>query len=204
VDAFYCSWMDSCYTCGSSGAADTMVFCVDCGEAFHAFCVNAPVRSMEASAVAGWRCPNCKICEICGEVPQDDSRMLFCEMCDRAFSLDLLDPPLTSAPPGLWICGQCVDCQSCRNTSEPLGASLKHWSRYPDRCYRCGGCSGIADGYIANFKCQVCFGLLRVDDADVVECGDCGCKVHAGCDLRAYAFAKSSELASRIQKMEVR
>ena len=33
TDAFYCSWMDCCFTCGSSGAQDTFLFCVDCGEA---------------------------------------------------------------------------------------------------------------------------------------------------------------------------
>ena len=138
VEAFYCSWMDSCYTCGSSGANDTMVFCVDCGEAYHSFCVNAPVHSMTKTCVAGWRCPNCKVCEISGDVPPDETHMILCEMCDRAFSLGLLDPPLEEAPPGLWICGQCVDCKECNNTGDPRGASLKHWSRDPDLCYSCG------------------------------------------------------------------
>jgi hypothetical protein len=91
VDAYYHSWMDCCFTCGSSGAADTMIFCVDCGEGFHSFCANVPIHSMDSYSVAGWRCPNCKVCEISGDVPADELRMLFCEMCDRAFSLDLLD-----------------------------------------------------------------------------------------------------------------
>ena len=65
---------------------------------------------MEESSAAGWRCPNCKICEISADTPQDELKLLVCEMCDRGFSLDLLDPPLASAPSGLWVCGQCVDC----------------------------------------------------------------------------------------------
>lgn len=184
VDAFFCSWMDCCFTCGSSGAADTFLFCVDCGEAFHSFCVSAPVHSMELSSVAGWRCPNCKICEISGEVPADETRMLFCEMCDRGFSLDLVDPPLKSAPSGLWICGQCVDCSICRNKGEKKGVSLKNWSQDPERCFRCGGCDGF-DAFASDGKCQVCTGALRSSDDDVIQCSKCRSKVHLSCDDRA-------------------
>jgi len=200
VDAFYVCWMDACYICGSSGAADTMLFCVDCGEAFHSFCANAPIHSMDAAAVAGWRCPNCKICEISGDVPQDETRMLFCEMCDRAFSLDLIDPPLKSAPPGLWICGQCVECTTCGNMDPGGGASLKHWSRCPDKCYRCGGCQGLGEEYTKSMKCSICSKFLRTDERDVVECSDCNAKVHAGCDVRAREHLNRLESASRSQK----
>jgi hypothetical protein len=194
VDAFYHSWMDSCYTCGSSGASDCMLFCVDCGEAFHSFCVNAPISSMDEYAVAGWRCPNCKICEISGEVPRDETRMLYCEMCDRGFCLDLLDPPLISAPPGVWICGQCVDCKDCGNTAEPSGVSLRHWSRCPDRCYRCGGCDGVtANLSTPTLKCNVCAGLLRSGDRDVAVCSDCEAIVHIRCDERANAHLNTPE-----------
>jgi len=155
ADAYYSCWMDSCFVCGSSGASDTMLFCVDCGEGFHSFCVNAPIHSMDAAAVAGWRCPNCKICEISGEDPQDELKTLFCEMCDRGFSLDLLDPPISTAPSGLWICGQCVDCQKCHNKLEPDGPSLKNWSRDPQLCYRCGGCDGVEVENKRSRKCTV-------------------------------------------------
>lgn len=193
VDAYYGSWMDSCFVCGSSGASDTMLFCVDCGEGFHSFCANAPIHSMDASSVSCWRCPNCKICEISGETPQDELKMLFCEMCDRGFSLDLLDPPLASAPSGLWICGQCVDCSKCHNTLEPKGASLKYWSRDPHLCYRCGGCDGLVDHYKKNRKCIVCSGIWRDDDKDLAHCVDCGGKVHAKCDSKAAAHLKTVE-----------
>lgn len=207
TDAFYCCWMDCCYTCGSSGAMDTMLFCVDCGEAFHTFCVNAPIHSMDDFAVSGWRCPNCKICEISGDVPQEETRMLFCEMCDRAFSLDLLDPPLEAAPPGLWICGQCVDCETCNNTAEKDGASLRHWSRKPDKCYRCGGCDGLKDveKYTATLKCGVCKSLLRSDDVDVVRCSQCECAIQTSCDALAKTYAEYSTQTSRhAQQAKVR
>jgi PHD-finger len=202
IDAFFCSWLDSCFTCGSSGASDTFLFCVDCGEAFHSFCVSAPIHSMEPSSVAGWRCPNCKICEISGDVPVDETRMLVCEMCDRGFSLDLVDPPLKSAPSGLWICGQCVDCKVCGNKAEKEGVSLTYWSQDPEKCFRCGGCDGFDQEYTSEGKCQVCAGQLRVDDVDVVECCQCDSKVHVSCDERAEDFVNLEASASRAQKVQ--
>lgn len=202
VDAYFTAWMDCCFTCGSSGAADTLIFCVDCGEAFHSFCANVPIHSMDVDSVAGWRCPNCKVCEISGDVPVDELRMLFCEMCDRAFSLDLLDPPLRKAPSGLWICGQCVDCKVCHNTSEPArtegegsdfaksAVSLKYWSSDPEKCYRCGGCDGMADLILGDkMDCQVCKKILRTSDDNFVKCGECKrARVHMACDKRADDF----------------
>jgi F/Y-rich N-terminus/PHD-like zinc-binding domain/PHD-finger len=171
-DAFFCSWMEACFICGSSGASDTLLFCVDCGEAFHSFCANAPVHSMTESSVAGWRCPNCKICEISGDVPQDETRMLFCEMCDRGFSLDLLDPPLNTVPNGLWICGQCVDCGSCgRKGSE--SASLKHWSPDPEKCYRCGSCAAVIGYSPSDASCTICLAAFRTYSASADRCDDC-------------------------------
>jgi Bromodomain/PWWP domain/PHD-finger len=186
VDAFYCSWMECCYVCASSGAMDTMLFCVDCGEAYHAFCANAPIHSMDEFHATGWRCPNCKICEISGEVPQDENRMLFCEMCDRAFSTDLLDPPLTEAPPGLWICGQCVDCSVCRNTADG-GSSLKHWSQDPHRCFRCGGCGDVVADYMDCAVCVVSKKRVRADDL-VVQCASCNGLVRTACNEKAKHF----------------
>ena len=191
-DAYFSAWMECCFTCGSSGASDTMIFCVDCGESFHSFCVNAPIHSMDSSSVAAWRCPNCKICEISGDAPQDETKMLFCEMCDRGFTLDLLDPPLSTAPSGIWICGQCVECHKCHNSLDSKGPSLKHWSRDPHLCYRCGGCNGLPEleQHLNERKCPVCSGIWRDEDADLVQCKDCKAKIHAHCDPKAEAHIK--------------
>lgn len=197
VDAHYCAWMECCFTCGSSGASDTMLFCVDCGEAFHAFCVNAPIHSMDRAGASGWRCPNCKICEISGEVPQDELKMLYCEMCDRAFTTDLLDPPLKAAPEGLWICGQCVDCTSCQNSSEKAGVSLRYWSRDPEKCFRCGGCKGLVEEYTKKRRCSVCHGIWRNDDDDIVLCSQCKCSVHSGCDPLAASYLTERSFGTR-------
>jgi len=191
-DAYFSSWLDCCFLCGSSGASDTMIFCVDCGEAFHSFCVNAPIHSMDSSSVAAWRCPNCKICEISGDAPQDELKMLFCEMCDRGFSLDLLDPPLSTAPSGIWVCGQCVDCRQCHQTLDSKGQSLRHWSRDHHLCYRCGGCNGLAEieQHLNERKCPVCSGIWRDEDENLAQCKDCKAKVHTRCDPKADAYIK--------------
>jgi F/Y-rich N-terminus/PHD-like zinc-binding domain/PHD-finger len=187
IDAFFSSWLDCCFICGSSGASDTFLFCVDCGEAFHTFCVGAPIHSMERSSASGWRCSNCKVCEISGDVPDDEKRMIYCEMCDRAFTLDLLEPQLISAPSGLWICGQCVDCKRCNNSAEKGGASLRFWSQDPEKCFRCGGCTCLVQEYSVS-KCQVCNMFLRDDDGNFETCTKCGSLVHFGCDKSLKNF----------------
>ena len=169
VDAFFSSWMECCLCCGSSGASDTMVFCVDCGEAFHSFCANVPVFSMSESAVASWRCPNCKVCEITGDVPEDETMLLFCEMCDRACDLTKLDPPLKQVPRGLFICGLCVDCKSCDNSLEPR-KGVKLWSQDPEKCYRCGGCSPVMDKKAKAMQCMMCSKYWRGEDKDIATC----------------------------------
>ena len=198
TDAFYSSWMDCCYTCGSSGAMDCLIFCCECGESFHTFCVNAPIHSMDAHCVNAWRCPSCKVCEISGQVPEEETHMIFCEMCDRAFTLDLLDPPLKAAPPGLWICGQCVDCKICRNTAEPGGARLTHWSKDPERCFRCGGCDGLECDRIR--RCVDCLKFVRETDDDVIQCSSCHGCVHTGClgSLKEGAVRPSSNMVGSI------
>jgi len=175
VDAYFCSWMESCLSCGSSGAADTMLFCVDCGEAYHSFCANAPIFSMSTSAVANWRCPNCKVCEITGEVPLDETMLLYCEMCDRACTLTELDPPLSKVPEGLFICGLCIDCTSDTSNcpdkfSEKRKKNVKHWSTDPERCFGCGGCKSVMDKNAREKKCIVCSKYWRKDDKDLVVC----------------------------------
>ena len=84
--AFYCLCLDECLICGSSGAQDLMLFCIDCGECLHSFCADAPFASMSPEARLQWRCTNCKVCEICGNASElDESTLVYCEECDRAY-----------------------------------------------------------------------------------------------------------------------
>jgi hypothetical protein len=191
-DAFYCMWLECCFSCGSSGALDTMLFCVDCGEAYHSFCASAPIHSMNSAAIEGWRCPNCKVCEISGEVTSDELKLLYCDMCDRAFSIDAIDPILHNVPSGLWICGQCVDCKQCLNTSDGGRVSRKYWSTSPSLCLPCGGCDGLNLPSLKDAKCAVCKKLSR-SLKELVQCSKCKSFVHSRCDTGIMALKSPND-----------
>ena len=155
------AWQDLCVVCGSGETKDRLdsspgepplpanglalvkkapkrggelLFCVDCGEACHAMCASTPVDSMSDAARATWRCPNCKVCELCGESKVDDeSRLLYCDLCDKAYHLDCVTPKLDVAPPGRWICGLCVTCRHCGKHKHAAGG----WSSRLDCCLDC-------------------------------------------------------------------
>ncbi|KAG1702231.1 hypothetical protein DVH05_010021 [Phytophthora capsici] len=64
------SWLDMCAVCGSAGLQSEFIFCVDCGEGFHSFCIpgmSAARLEDNDQLCAYWRCLNCKMCEICGQ-----------------------------------------------------------------------------------------------------------------------------------------
>jgi len=197
VDAFYSTWLECCFSCGSSGALDTMLFCVDCGEGYHSFCASAPIRSMNNAAVDGWRCPNCKLDEITGEVTEDELKLLYCEMCDRAFSIDKISPLLDTPPSGLWICGQCVDCATCKNTIDDGIVSRNFWSRDPSLCLPCGGCDGLELACVEKGKCRVCKKISRSTDG-LPKCSTCNFYIHLECDA-TIGDAKTLESASSEQ-----
>jgi hypothetical protein len=147
----------------ASSIGSSFLFCVDCGEAFHAFCCNAP-KTMKESAKNSWRCPNCKICEICGNASENDvDNLIFCELCDKSFHFNCLSPNLScslfpiSATDGFggssgekvddskWFCYSCVDCSGCSSNSankrEENRYGLNHrkecWGFFEDLCYFC-------------------------------------------------------------------
>jgi hypothetical protein len=57
--------LEACKVCGGLGDRDEDEYlcCVDCGEAFHSFCLEPPLRRTE-KLHAFWRCPTCKLCEV--------------------------------------------------------------------------------------------------------------------------------------------
>lgn len=53
----YLSTVEMCIVCGSDGDSEDMIYCIDCGECFHKYCIG--LKNM--NRVIGWRCPNCKV-----------------------------------------------------------------------------------------------------------------------------------------------
>ncbi|KAG8708692.1 hypothetical protein FRC08_018768 [Ceratobasidium sp. 394] len=103
------------------GVAEPMVSCTSCGRSGHPTCIKIPqladvIRQYE------WRCQECKECEICKE-KGDDSKMLFCDMCDRGWHCTCLTPPLHRPPRGTWSCPLCVS--SAPSTSKLPPATTK-------------------------------------------------------------------------------
>lgn len=124
------AWMDMCLTCGSAGLNSEMIFCVDCGECFHTFCV----PGMSSEKVNGsehlqafWRCQNCKMCELCGRPGGNDdfNALHFCGHCDRGYHGFCMLPAIRK-PRQIAVssddakekatqmyCSKCVTCQEC-------------------------------------------------------------------------------------------
>lgn len=189
-DAFYSVALDACLVCGSSGASSHFLFCFDCGEAFHDFCCNAP-RSMSDDARRSWRCPNCKICVICGLVSEGDGEnMLLCEACDDAFHISCLQPTLPTVDNGrqhnTWYCSQCVVCACCslrkvkprgREESSYQTNSPMSWGYLANLCYPCSLLSSTEQRsrrqchYLCDFP----------ESVPVFECSECDKIFHFEC-----------------------
>ncbi|GAX74744.1 hypothetical protein CEUSTIGMA_g2191.t1 [Chlamydomonas eustigma] len=45
-------------------------------------------------------------CEKCN-MPHDDHVMVLCDSCNRGYHIYCLTPPLTTVPPGIWVCPEC-------------------------------------------------------------------------------------------------
>jgi hypothetical protein len=62
-----------------------------------------------------WQCTDCKLCTACNTTKNED-KLLICDICDRAFHMECLNPVLTKIPKGDWFCVDCSTCNSCRET----------------------------------------------------------------------------------------
>lgn len=53
----YLSTVEMCIVCGSDGDNEDIIYCIDCGECFHKYCIGIK----NVNRAIGWRCPNCKV-----------------------------------------------------------------------------------------------------------------------------------------------
>jgi len=138
-DAYFLMFQDACLVCGSAGRPDMMLFCVDCGEAIHSFCADAPIGNMCVDSRLMWRCMNCKLCEICQSNVEElqSGKLVYCEGCDEAFHLNCLRPVLPMIPKSSWFCMKCVHCKECQSVDESVSPNPSVWGYTLNQCYPC-------------------------------------------------------------------
>ena len=160
-----------CLLCARTGNDDALVFCYDCGEAMHSFCI-WPDRdaAFVARAKLLYRCGNCTSCVGCG-VRERDDLLVSCDACDSCFHTCCVQPPMSAVPEGSWFCGACIDCETCEQPQPP-----RRWSAAAHHCRRCA---------LTNAElCLVCaFPILP--EEGVGECDVCAAKMHVRCDEAA-------------------
>jgi histone-lysine N-methyltransferase MLL3 len=59
---------------------------------------------------AGWQCPDCRVCQVCRQ-PEDDSKVMLCEKCDKAYHPQCLRPIVTTIPKIGWKCKVSFFCR---------------------------------------------------------------------------------------------
>ncbi|OCF75630.1 hypothetical protein I204_02922 [Kwoniella mangroviensis CBS 8886] len=105
-----------CSFCGGTdninklGRAERMVSCTLCGRSGHPSCLNMEEGGLITVKIQSydWQCIECKVCESC-KVKGDDSRLMFCDTCDRGWHSYCLVPVFLCFPfPGLWHCPRCL------------------------------------------------------------------------------------------------
>jgi hypothetical protein len=200
-EAYHLMCQDCCLVCGSSGRPELMLFCVDCGEAVHSFCCDAPLSIMPEEARAGWRCMNCKICKCCGVATENDvlGKLLYCDGCDHAFHPNCVQPKVPITPEGSWYCSGCVQCVTCVRVSDPLEVgdnAVKCWGFELSACIRCRWVQERKrkeDEVLARQKmqlelqrsapsnCNICFEACV--SPPFVMCSGCGRNSHVACNL---------------------
>ncbi|TYZ61902.1 hypothetical protein PybrP1_006478 [[Pythium] brassicae (nom. inval.)] len=205
------AWLDMCFACGSAGVARDLLFCVDCGEGFHAFCVpGMSAARVEASVhlQAFWRCANCAMCEGCGQ-PAGDSALHVCRGCESGFHGACLVPAIPAAsddddeedegggarPP--IYCASCVSCQDCGREQPELAYSYDRES-----CLSCSQAKQfettlkqekskpLAQLWAAHArrqkneseKCPMCRLRWSPDDEELIQCDACELWAHPQCD----------------------
>ncbi|KAH9137605.1 hypothetical protein LEN26_005667 [Aphanomyces euteiches] len=174
------SWLDVCMVCCSSGQTQAMVFCVDCGEAFHGFCLHPPLdlEGRSEKIQEYWRCPNCKICEFCGRcTPEDESHLLVCDVCERGYHTFCLKPKLREVPSSGFVCGSCVQCESCALPQESTS-----WSPSASLCIVCSGEDTIKKRTKRSTDCCPVCSRKWMASEPLIQCDGCELWVHPKCD----------------------
>jgi hypothetical protein len=185
---------DFCLMCGSSPTKEEVLFCRDCGECFHHACaVNSKQRKIPKEKRHMWRCPACRICEVCNGEENWES-MLICDGCDRGFHTYCLKPALRAIPDGGWKCNDCVQCVSCG--LKQVGTRKDIWRKDCTMCVTCF-LSWDKGSY-----CPICKVVWTKEEKNhrAVMCDTCNKWVHPRCG--GFDDAKYKEMEAMMEAGE--
>ncbi|XP_055641579.1 uncharacterized protein LOC129778600 isoform X3 [Toxorhynchites rutilus septentrionalis] len=103
----------NCQFCQSGEQEDKLLLCDGCDRGYHTYCFKP---RMDKIPDGDWYCFECKNkatgdrkCIVCGgQRPPPLGKMVFCELCPRAYHQDCYIPPMLKYPRGKWYCQNCI------------------------------------------------------------------------------------------------
>ncbi|XP_062535257.1 bromodomain adjacent to zinc finger domain protein 2B-like isoform X2 [Armigeres subalbatus] len=103
----------NCQFCQSGEQEDKLLLCDGCDRGYHTYCFKP---RMDKIPDGDWYCFECKNkatgdrkCIVCGGLrPPPLGKMVYCELCPRAYHQDCYIPPLLKYPRGKWYCQNCI------------------------------------------------------------------------------------------------
>uniref|UniRef100_A0A1A9VP08 PHD finger protein 10 n=1 Tax=Glossina austeni TaxID=7395 RepID=A0A1A9VP08_GLOAU len=107
------SEMENCQFCTSGENEDKLLLCDGCDKGYHTYCFKP---KMENIPEGDWYCYECvnkatneRKCIVCGghRLPPV-GKMIYCDLCPRAYHADCYIPPLLKVPRGKWYCHGCI------------------------------------------------------------------------------------------------
>ena len=139
----------NCSLCGSFEDSDKLIFCRNCENTFHYYCIDESIDINKIKELNNWRCTFCKICSKCGEnITISDihknKNILFCKSCDNCYHRKCLSFIMNSDS-YKFKCEKCFKCIMCKSNqyyseSFPLSKNKDYsfCTRDYEYCYECG------------------------------------------------------------------
>ncbi|XP_055319617.1 bromodomain adjacent to zinc finger domain protein 2B isoform X4 [Sitodiplosis mosellana] len=106
-------YLQNCQFCSSGENEDKLLLCDGCDKGYHTYCFKPKMVNIPDG---DWYCYECvnkatneRKCIVCGgHRPPPVGKMVYCELCPRAYHHDCYIPPLIKVPRGKWYCHGCA------------------------------------------------------------------------------------------------
>ncbi|CAG9766317.1 unnamed protein product [Ceutorhynchus assimilis] len=117
----YNSKLSNCQFCHSGDNEDKLLLCDSCDRGYHTYCFKP---KMDNIPEGDWYCHECmnkatgdRNCIVCGrKASLNNTRLLVCELCPRAYHTDCIQPQLHKVPRGKWYCTNCISKKPPKKT----------------------------------------------------------------------------------------